>query len=611
MHISEVRVRNYKGFHEPEPLCLTPGFNLVVGQNNVGKSALLEALGLKLQDRPHRSVLTLPSRSSRPNSGSEVEICVQLSRDEIQDALDTGDSFQIPLSDERNPDFQREFDRFVASIHDSNSFRFRYGCRYREPAGFDHRLNSFGGFDEHSRCMQASYGKDGFGFSMITSGRDGGRYFGDVIERYVKSRVYTFKAERMNVGYGDVGNRRLLESDASNLPEVLNVLKGNPGLFRRLNQYVRAVFPSITEISVAPRRESGSQVEVFVWSTDTMDREDLAVPMSQSGTGIGQVLAMLYVALTAEQPQTVIIDEPQSFLHPGAVRKLVEILRQHEQHQFILATHSPAIVAASDPNTITLVRKHGAESIIEAVDVKENRNLEMFLSEVGAQLSDVFGADSILWVEGKTEEIAFPVILRQVAGVNLLGTRIIGVSSTGDFEGRHAGTILDIYTRLSKGGNLLPPAVGFVFDREQRNEQARKDLVRASGGLMQFIPRRMYENYLLNPAAVAHVLSEEVGRKIPVARVRACFKKYRNEGRHMGKDRRDQGRSLHDWHQNVHGARVLEDVFAELSDQTVTFRKPLHPLELTKWIASHAPNDLAEIAGMLERLLDGVPASAS
>ena len=57
------------------------------------------------------------------------------------------------------------------------------------------------------------------------------------------------------------------------------------------------------------------------------DREDLAFPISESGTGVGQVLAMLFVALNSKYPRSIIIDEPQSFLHPSALRKLLEILK--------------------------------------------------------------------------------------------------------------------------------------------------------------------------------------------------------------------------------------------------------------------------------------------
>ena len=249
-------------------------------------------------------------------------------------------------------------------------------------------------------------------------------------------------------------------------------------------------------------------MRALLWNVDPdTERDDLAVSLSESGTGVGQVLAMLYVAFASRSPRTIIIDEPQSFLHPGAVRKLFEILKGYPQHQYIVTTHSPNAVTAADPGALFLVRKEGEESVVEQLNVSEAKDQTRFLREVGASLSDVFGADDVLWVEGPTEEECFPLILSEVVGRRLLGTKVVGVLSTGDLEGKRSRDVYRIYGRLSEGGGLLPAAVGFVFDREGRSEKDRQDLARESGGLVAFLPRKMYENYLLNPGAIAAVVS--------------------------------------------------------------------------------------------------------
>src|SRR5262249_44633842 len=146
-------------------------------------------------------------------------------------------------------------------------------------------------------------------------------------------------------------------------------------------------------------------------------------------------------------------------------------------------------------------------STIEEANVKETQKLRSFLLEIGARLSDVFGADNILWVEGSTEEQCFPMILTMIAKHPLLGTAIIGVINTGDFDKRHTKLTVEVYSRLSKGQGLLPPAIGFIFDQEGRSETEQADLKRQSGGRVHFLPRRIYENYLLNAQAIAAVMS--------------------------------------------------------------------------------------------------------
>ncbi len=207
------------------------------------------------------------------------------------------------------------------------------------------------------------------------------------------------------------------------------------------------------------------------------------VPLSECGTGIGQVLAILYVVLTSDIPHVIIIDEPNSFLHPGACRKLIEILKEHPQHQFIIATHSPSTIAAANPTTINIVQYENAQSKIQQVDLTELKNQQSYLTEIGAKLSDVFGSDNILWVEGKTEELCFPLIIDKTEGLSVMGTSILSVKNTGDFESRNSKLIYDIYKKLSTGAGLMPPAIGFLFDRENKNEKDITELEKKVTGL--------------------------------------------------------------------------------------------------------------------------------
>src|SRR5262249_60205456 len=56
------------------------------------------------------------------------------------------------------------------------------------------------------------------------------------------------------------------------------------------------------------------------------------------------------------------------------------------------------------------------------------------------------------------------------------------------------------------GHGLVPRALGFSFDQEGRNKTEMQDLKRRSKGLLHFLPRRSYENYLLDPSAISAVL---------------------------------------------------------------------------------------------------------
>lgn len=55
---------------------------------------------------------------------------------------------------------------------------------------------------------------------------------------------------------------------------------------------------------------------------------------------------------------------------------------------------------------------------------------------------------------------------------------------------------------------------------------------------------------------------------------------------------------------DIDGAKMLKDLFEELSDHTVSFSKSAHSIQLTDWIIENAPDELSEIADLLKDVLD-------
>jgi hypothetical protein len=259
-----------------------------------------------------------------------------------------------------------------------------------------------------------------------------------------------------------------------------------------------------------------------------------------------------------------------------------------------MTTHSPSIVTSANLKSLHIVRKDGSSSTIQAVDIKETENLRQYLTEIGARLSDVFGSDDILWVEGKTEEECFPLILEH-SNVPLLGTAVLAVRSPGDLQKKDPKQIYDIYTKLCTGRGILPPAISFIFDRESTTQRRRDDLSRQSEGRVHFLKRRMYENYLLNPRAIVAVASGLEGFRdssLTLEEVDDWF------------CRRGYEPSEEVWKVDVHGARLLEQLFKEFSGGTYPYDKVVHGTALTRWLLDHSPEQLAEVRELLEQVLD-------
>jgi hypothetical protein len=431
--------------------------------------------------------------------------------------------------------------------------------------------------------------------------------------KIARGRIYRFLAERLNVGSCGRNHSSLLLPNAANLPEVLGLLQGeNPELFNRFNHYVSIVFPQIKRIAIL----QGRDVEIKVWHIDPSTyRNDLSFPLSACGTGVGQVLSILYVVLTAHSPRVIIIDEPQSFLHPGAAKKLIEILREigrsknFPQHQYIVSTHSPTIINSAEPTAVVMLQyTESCETKVSVMNSEDTQELKSLLDEVGVRLSDVFGMDKILWVEGPTEEKCYPLIIKNILKRPFRGIQILAIKNTGDLEGKRAHIIFDVYDRLSGSQNLFPSAIGFLFDRELRTTQEMGELQKRSLNPVKFLPRRMYENYLLNPEAISSILNaldnSQENPPITISEVSLLLNQIKNDKAYLPKEASDDNFVKPGWIDvHIDGAKALKDVFSKLSESRVEFSKTRDSLKLTEWLIENQPESLEEISSLLEEVL--------
>lgn len=621
MYISTFQLVNYKSYRNSPELLFTPGFNIISGQNNAGKTALLEAMSLDFEAKPHRSLQTVPFRGADVHPASTAIVSFTLSNEELRELLSPRQEWMLlkpnPVSEYAraigcNDDSAGAAERLTRDFlsRDLFTFKLNFEAQLGRPMQVaTARVPSYGLYDAQSvggsyRACSFSLQRDGAISIPHAQQLSNKSDLGSQLSATLAQHVYRFAAERMNVGKSGHGPGTVLERGARNLPEVLSQLQHNVARFRELNQRLSEILPQVRWVSV--RGLPAGQVEIVVWCHDPETRrDDLAVPLLESGTGIAQVLAILYVVMTSERPQVVIIDEPQSFLHPGASRKLIDFLRGYPQHQFIIATHSADVISATNPTTITLTRFEGGQSIIRQIDAETEHGVRAILEDLGVRLSDLFGADNILWVEGRTEEKCFPIIVEKMLRRKLMGTQILGIRETGDLEGRDARRVFQIYRRLADGASLLPPAMAFILDEECRSNEIKEELRRLSGGLARFLRRRMFENYLLNCEAIAAVTNGiENFREQPITaeEIRNTIQPRMANPTYYCSRRVPE--SEQDRLASVDAARILCECFSELSEARVTYAKVPHGQLLTNWLVENVPDDLAEVSDVLRHVLD-------
>ena len=268
---------------------------------------------------------------------------------------------------------------------------------------------------------------------------------------------------------------------------------------------LREVFSTVGNLSVARSHQNSNNLEIRVWPTEQQSRPELSFSLENCGTGVAQVIAILAVAMTFERA-VIVIDEISSFLHPAAAKALLRIIQTHyAQHQYIIATHSPEVLSSGNPATVHVVRRHDYDSVVKRVDLGELDQLRDVADDLGISMTDVFAAERVVWVEGRTEELCFPFIQEKTVGQIPRGLIVTPVVATGDFNAKRKRRelIFQIYQRVHQAASPLIKSATFGFDREILTEDEMDGLNWDAGGRLMFLPRRHFECFLLDPAAVA------------------------------------------------------------------------------------------------------------
>ncbi len=143
----------------------------------------------------------------------------------------------------------------------------------------------------------------------------------------------------------------LLENDARD---------GQPGL-KTVEKYVSLVMGELS-LDVSFDEEKDQTIRA-AFQTDAMQHADpkRTKPLELAGIGFLQVI-QIFAYLVYFRPVLLLVDEPDSHLHPTAQERLVQVLATAARQfgtQVILTTHSPSVIRALPPEARVVWMKDG------------------------------------------------------------------------------------------------------------------------------------------------------------------------------------------------------------------------------------------------------------
>jgi putative ATP-dependent endonuclease of OLD family len=161
------------------------------------------------------------------------------------------------------------------------------------------------------------------------------------------------------------------------------------------------------EVSSIKSRPSFQWKDLISFHLECQDKQGRDIAFRKRGSGLRRLLMVAYFQYIAQRvnegenlKQHIYgIEEPETYLHPGAQRKLFESFKEiSKSEQMFLSSHAPVFAGATDlSNLILVVRDQGVAKTIQG----ENLDLELVSEQLGVDPSDqLFGFSAIVFVEG-------------------------------------------------------------------------------------------------------------------------------------------------------------------------------------------------------------------
>jgi energy-coupling factor transporter ATP-binding protein EcfA2 len=110
----------------------------------------------------------------------------------------------------------------------------------------------------------------------------------------------------------------------------------------------------------------------------------------------------------------ILIEEPELYLSPPSQRHLHRLLRKlsaRGRNQVFYSTHSPVFLGVDRLDELVLVRhdEHAGTTLMQPEALSQKHASRMH-AEIDAERAEIFLSRAVLFVEGRTEKLAFPYV---------------------------------------------------------------------------------------------------------------------------------------------------------------------------------------------------------
>lgn len=284
------------------------------------------------------------------------------------------------------------------------------------------------------------------------------------------------------------------------------------------------------------------------------------------GSGLQAWIQIMWFLCRTPRQASIVLDEPDAFLHADLQRKLIKITADLNFLQLSIATHSSEIISDVDPQSIIVVKKRGRYSQKPG----RREGIQSVIDNLGSrhnlQLSKLSEARRVIAYEGDDQKFLSQVALK--IGDNIYHSfmlipyfDITGVQNWHEAIG--AAKALSVATADHVSAHL-------IIDRDYRTPEEVdqvKQISEKSGLYFHCWSKKEIENYFISPALLARYVTERGNRLMTINQARdiieACSEEILDECKRIVSEqyyKNDDGVTLDKHMAIISENRILPDI---------------------------------------------------
>jgi predicted ATP-dependent endonuclease of OLD family len=226
-----------------------------------------------------------------------------------------------------------------------------------------------------------------------------------------------------------------------------------PGFLNKFKDNLQKHFPKISATKNA--------LDIN-YEHDGLYEGDRRVTIDRLGSGFQRIFTMLLYIFHPEYT-IVMIDEPETHLHPAVIKKVLWAMQNSQAGQVIFTTHSPLFIKPITlPQVVRFVKEKNSTKAFSLT--QHNLNVQRLIQELNADNLEMFFADKVLLVEGVSDKL----IMRGLIDKFYQGDKDIKVIQT------HGKGNVKIYVHLL---DIYKIPYSIMLDRDATKTQQLRTLM--------------------------------------------------------------------------------------------------------------------------------------